>query len=112
MNTANPFVLPLSAVTLLALVLLVAAVARALQARQRATRRVVEKPNSEYTWQAVRQREQVSRWHGIDVDALHEANRAEVRRLLDMAEAAGADALRPAERTFLDTVSAWRSLSA
>lgn len=96
--------LPMTAVTVVAMVLLAAAVTRALRARQRAAR-TVEKPNSEYTWQAVREKEAIGRWHGIDLDSLHEINREEVQRLLAVAEATGADALRPAERRFLDALA-------
>jgi hypothetical protein len=101
----NPSLLPLGVLTLVAMVLLAAAVTRLLLARQKAARRVVEKVNSEYTWQAVREKEIAHRWAAIDLDALHEVNREEVRRLLAVVEAAGAESLRPAERSFLDCLA-------
>lgn len=97
--------LPMTALTVVAMVLLATAVTRAVLARQRAAARIVEKPNSDYTWQAVREREAVGRWQGIDLDSLHEINREEVKRLLAVVETAGADALRPTDRRFLDALA-------
>jgi hypothetical protein len=73
-----------------------------IRARRRDRRRVLEKPNSHYTPQAVREREDRDRWHAIDMSRIHEINREEVDRLLRKVEALGAGVLRPAERTFLD----------
>lgn len=78
------------------------AIARTMRARRRARRRVVEKPNSHYTSQLVRQNETRHRWHDIDLDRIHEINREEVVRLLAKLEATSIDALRPNERIFLD----------
>jgi hypothetical protein len=47
----------------------------------------------------------LARWKGISVDALHELNRGEVVRLLDMASKEGPAALSVSERDFLDRMS-------
>jgi hypothetical protein len=73
-----------------------------LRARRRDRRRVIEKPNSFYTPQAVREREDRERWHAIDMARVHEINREEITRLLQKVEGLGAAALRPNERMFLD----------
>ncbi|CAN5755753.1 hypothetical protein BH23GEM9_BH23GEM9_32270 [soil metagenome] len=81
---------------------LAVAVRGALRARVRTRRRVVERPNSHYTSQLVRNSETRHRWHGIALESIHEVNRGEVVRLLARVEAAGVDSLLPAERVFLD----------
>lgn len=48
----------------------------------------------------------VARWRGIDLGSLHELNRGEVRRLLEKLDAQGPGSLTPAERAFLDRMSA------
>jgi len=78
------------------------ALARGVRARRRARRRVVELPNSYYASQLARAIETRHRWHGIDLDRVHEINRGEVERLIAKADALGVDALRPNERVFLD----------
>jgi hypothetical protein len=78
---------------------------RLLRARRRASRRIVERPNSHYTAPLVRDRETRHRWHDIALDRVHEINRDEVRRLLAKVEAAGVASLRPTEHTFLDGVA-------
>jgi hypothetical protein len=105
MTQTNPSLISLGLMTMVAMVLLVAAVTRMMLARQRAARRVVEKPNSEYTWERVREREKASRWAAINLESLHEINRDEVRRLLALVDSAGPDTLRPMERAFLDTLA-------
>jgi hypothetical protein len=106
MTQTNPALVPLGVLTLVAMVLLVAAVTRVVMARQRAARRIVEKPNSEYTWERVREKEHASRWATIDLDGLHEINREEVRRLLARVQASGPESLRQPERLFLDSLLA------
>lgn len=78
---------------------------RAIRARNRARRRVVEQPNSHYTSPLVRNGEIRHRWQNIDLDRIHEVNRGEVSRLLARVEASGVDSLREAERVFLDQVA-------
>lgn len=103
MNAFDPvFVLPLAFVLLVVAIFATIAVVRAVRARRRARNRVVERPNSHYTSQLVRERETRHRWHGIDLDRIHEINREEVARLLAKVEAVGVHALRDDERTFLD----------
>jgi hypothetical protein len=70
--------------------------------RKRARNRVREQPNSHYTPQLVRNREDLDRWEAIPLDRVHEINRGEVVRLIDKAKAAGVESLRPRERTFLE----------
>jgi hypothetical protein len=79
-------------------------VLRTLRARGRARGRVIEQPNSHYTPSAARGLASRQRWRGIQLDRVHEVNRGEVTQLLAKAEANGADALRPAEQTFLDAM--------
>jgi len=105
MNQTNPSLIPMGVITLVAMVLLAAAVTRVMLARQRAARRIVERPNSEYAWEAVQKKETANRWSAINLNMLHEINRDEVQRLLARVEAAGVDSLRPAERTFLDSLA-------
>lgn len=92
------------AITATAAVLLVLRL-RARRRRRRAQRRVVEKPNSYYTSQLARDTVAKHRWQGIALDRVHEVNRGEVLRLLETADAAGVDALRPSERAFLDQIA-------
>jgi hypothetical protein len=75
---------------------------RIVRSRQRAKRRVVERPNSHYTSQLAAGAEAKHRWHGIALDRIHEINRAEVVRLLAKLEATSVDALNARERAFLD----------
>jgi hypothetical protein len=91
---------------LLAVVLPVAIVGlRVVRRRRRLARRVVEKPNSHYTSAGVRSIETYNRWRDMDLDRVHEINRGEVVRLLARVDALGTEALRPAERTFMDTMA-------
>jgi hypothetical protein len=105
MEQTTPNLIPLGVLTMVAMVLLVAAVTRLMLARQRAAQRVVEKPNSEYVWERVQQIEKANRWAAIKLEALHEINQDEVRRLLARVEASGPDSLRPMERAFLDSLA-------
>jgi membrane associated rhomboid family serine protease len=50
----------------------------------------------------VSERAALARWRGISVEALHELNRDEVRRLLEKVNTLGAGSLTDAERSFLD----------
>lgn len=65
-------------------------------------KRVVEKPNSHYAPEAVKNLEAQERWERIDLDALHELNRSEVEALLERVHALGIKSLRPQERAFLE----------
>ncbi len=77
--------------------------------RRIAARRVVEKPNSHYSSEHVRRRERRSKWGRIDLERLHPLNRDEVRRLLRIVDAAGAEALSERDQQFLDNMSLPRS---
>ena len=77
--------------------------------RRMVARRVVEKPNSHFSSEHVRRREQRSKWSRIDVSRLHPLNRDEVQRLLIVADQAGIGALSPKDRLFLDNMSLPRS---
>jgi hypothetical protein len=78
---------------------------RVARARRKKRRRVVELPNSHYTSQQARDVEARHRWHNIELDRVHEVNRDEVIRLLAKVDALSADALRPRERVFLDSLT-------
>lgn len=67
-----------------------------------ARRRVVESPNSHYAAKAVRNLEARERWESMDLDRLHEINRAEVEGLVERARVLGVDSLRKDERDFLE----------
>jgi hypothetical protein len=81
------------------------ALVRLLRSRRGRPVRTVERPNSHYTSQAVRDTETRHRWTGIDLDGIHEANRDEVVGLLARLQAGGVDALRPIEQMFLDQLA-------
>lgn len=106
MNALNPDVsLAFVGVMVAAAALVTIALRRAIRARNRARRRLVEQPNSHYTSALVRNGETRHRWQNIDLDRVHEVNRGEVSRLLAKVEASGVEALREAERVFLDQVA-------
>ena len=98
----NLFIVPATLLLLVAAAALTPVLVRAVRARSKARRRVVEKPNSHYTAEIVRERETKNRWREIVLERVHEINRGEVKRLLAKVDALGPDALRPAERVFLD----------
>jgi hypothetical protein len=82
-----------------------------LRARSQARRRReltrcrrVEEPNSHYSAPAVRRLVALERWHAIPLDQLHPLNREQARRLLDLVDQAGPEALAPRERQFLDNL--------
>lgn len=78
------------------------ALLRVAVARRRATRRVVERPNSHYTAPLALDAVTRHRWHEIDLGRVHEINRGEVLRLLARVEVSGARALTGAECAFLE----------
>jgi hypothetical protein len=78
---------------------------RLARARQKRKRRVIEMPNSHYTSPQAKFVEARHRWHNIQLDQVHEVNRDEVVRLLAKVDALSADALRPRERAFLDSMT-------
>ncbi len=78
---------------------------RRWHARRVAARRVVEKPNSHYSSQHVRAREDRERWGEIDMRKLHPLNREEVVRLLRRVDHEGVQALSPQDRLFLDNMT-------
>jgi hypothetical protein len=106
MNLSDPFVIAvLGLMTLAAAVTAGVLLMRTARARARASRRVVERPNSHYTSQLVRNAETRTAWHGIPLDRIHEINREEVVRLLAKVDALGVPSLRNDERTFLDRMA-------
>ncbi len=72
--------------------------------RAEASRRV-EAPNSHYSSQGVRERNDRERWEGIELGHLHPINQDEVRRLLALTEVKGVAALSAKERTFLENMT-------
>ncbi|HEX7050796.1 MAG TPA: rhomboid family intramembrane serine protease [Longimicrobiales bacterium] len=54
---------------------------------------------------AGRARQEEARWRAIELDKLHEVNRAEVERVLRKLDEFGAPSLSPDERAFLDRMS-------
>jgi hypothetical protein len=75
------------------------------RARRIAARRRVEKPNSHYSSQGVRNQEDRERWGRINVGRLHPLNRNEVQRLLDVVDREGIEALSSRDRLFLDNMT-------
>jgi hypothetical protein len=73
--------------------------------RRMAARRRVEKPNSHYSSQGVRNQEDRERWGRINVGRLHPLNRDEVQRLLDVVDREGIEALSSRDRLFLDNMT-------
>ena len=73
--------------------------------RRIASRRRVEKPNSHYSSEGVRQQEDRERWQGIPVRTLHPINQDEVQRLLDLVDDEGVEVLSSRERLFLDNMT-------
>jgi hypothetical protein len=105
MSTYTDFLVPLTPLVLVAAAIAAAVTLRLIRARRSPRQRVVEKPNSHYTSQLVRNGETRHQWQNIALDRVHEVNRGEVVRLLAQVEAGGVDTLRPSERTFLDRVA-------
>jgi hypothetical protein len=102
MSALQPaFSVPFAAMIIVA-ALVMAVTVRRVRAHARARRRVVERPNSHYTSQLVRDGEARHRWQNIPLEHVHEVNRGEVVRLLGKVEAGGIESLAPGERVFLD----------
>ena len=68
-------------------------------------RRRVEKPNSHYDAQGVKDQRDHDRWEDIELARLHEVNREYVEDLLKRVRALGVDHLNPRERDFLDRMT-------
>jgi hypothetical protein len=66
---------------------------RSWRKRRVAARRVVERPNSHYASEGVRNQEARERWGNINQRKLHPLNRDEVQRLLDMVDGEGITSL-------------------
>lgn len=106
MSVFDPvFIFPIALVALVVVGFTTAAIVRAVRSRRRAQQRVVERPNSHYTSQIVREHEAKHRWENMALDRIHEINREEVVRLLAKVEATSVEALRPNERAFLDRMA-------
>ena len=106
MSALDPvFLFPLLLVAVVLAGFAAVGIGRWLRARRRARRRVLEKPNSFYTSDIVRQNEAKHRWHDIALERIHEINREEVVRLLARVEATSVESLRPNERAFLDRMA-------
>ncbi|MDX1645774.1 MAG: hypothetical protein R3304_01425 [Longimicrobiales bacterium] len=73
--------------------------------RQIAANRKVEKPNSHYSSQGVRNQEDRERWQGINLGTLHPINRDEVVRLLEVVDEDGVSSLSAKDRLFLDNMT-------
>lgn len=73
--------------------------------RKVAAHRRVEKPNSFYDAEGVKNQRDHERWEDMDLRRLHEVNREYVRELLERVRALGVDHLRPDERNFLDRMT-------
>ncbi len=73
-----------------------------------ASGRVVERPNSHYSSEGVRNLEARDRWGRINLRRLHPLNREEVQRLLDVVDQEGTSALSGKERIFLDNMTLHR----
>jgi hypothetical protein len=67
--------------------------------------RVVERPNSEYKSPGVIDVEAQHRWEHMDMESLHEINRAEVSKILEKMQEVGVRGITPEERTFLDRMA-------
>ena len=70
-----------------------------------AERRRVEKPNSHYSSNGVRNQEDRERWGSINLRRLHPLNQDEVQRLLDVVDDEGIKALSSKDRLFLDNMT-------
>ena len=78
---------------------------RSWRKRRVAARRMVEKPNSHYSSEGVRNQEDRDRWGRINMRKLHPLNRDEVQRLLDVVDGEGIKALSSKDRLFLDNMT-------
>lgn len=78
---------------------------RSWRQRRIAARRRVEKPNSHYSSEGVRNQEDRERWQRIEQRRLHPLNRDEVQRLLDVVDEEGVEALSSRDRLFLDNMT-------
>jgi hypothetical protein len=78
---------------------------RSWRKRSVASRRVVERPNSHYASEGVRNQEARERWGKINQRRLHPLNRDEVQRLLDMVDGHGITVLSSKDRHFLDNMT-------
>lgn len=75
------------------------------RARVKAANRILERPNSYYSSKGVRDQEDAEWYDSIDLDKLHEVNRAEIERLIAQIKGAGIDSLRPSDRAFLERIA-------
>jgi hypothetical protein len=67
--------------------------------------RRVEAPNSHFNPPGVSHGPAATPWDSIDLESLHEVNRAVVETLLERARALGPDHLTPSERELLDRMA-------
>lgn len=65
----------------------------------------MERPNSHYASQGVRNQEDRDRWGEINRGRIHPLNREEVERLLLIVDSDGIKALSPKDRLFLDNMT-------
>ena len=73
--------------------------------RRIAARRRVERPNSHYASEGVRNQQDRERWGRINLPKLHPINQDEVERLLVLVDADGVHVLSPRDRLFLDNMT-------
>ncbi len=71
----------------------------------RAASRILERPNSYYSSKGVRDQEDAEWYDSIDLEKLHEVNRAEIERLIVQIKGTGIDSLRPSDRAFLERIA-------
>ncbi len=75
------------------------------RASVKSANRILERPNSYYSSKGVRDQEDAEWYDSIDLDKLHEVNRAEIERLIAQIKGAGIDSLRPSDRAFLERIA-------
>ena len=73
--------------------------------RKIAARRRVERPNSHYASEGVRNQQDRERWGRINMPKLHPINQDEVERLLVLVDADGIQVLSSRDRLFLDNMT-------
>lgn len=77
--------------------------------RRIAASREVERPNSHYASEGVRNQVDRDRWGDINLPRLHPLNRDEVERLLTVIDHEGINVLSSKDRLFLDNMTIVRT---
>ena len=103
MTSTDPiFSVALGAMMVLAAMIAGVVLRRALRARHIQQHRIVERPDPRAAAAASADQQRRQRWKSIDLQAIHEVNRAEVSHLLERVATSGMDSLRETDRVFLD----------